>query len=196
MTDAGLIHLRGLTRLTFLGLDKNSVNQVNHISDSGLENLRGLTNLRFLALCGTQVTDAGMAHLKGLASLRDLRLGGTRVTDKGVAELLRALPKFRITGCDLRLMSSVNDVTAIPTAGKSLVIVAAVNHVLHFRILDADGKMIVFADEKRLTKQARQIEDLRKQLESLWPPHELTKSEKDQVIDAVSSIVDHTRISY
>ena len=90
---------------------------------------------------------------------------------------------------DLRLMSSLNDVSSIPTDGKNLIIVAAVNNVLHFRIFDDDGKVVVDTDEKMLTEQARQIEDLRKQLESLWPPHELTWSDKDRVVTAVASIV-------
>ena len=95
-------------------------------------------------------------------------------------------------GFDLRLMSSLNDVSGIPTKGKDLIIVAAVNNVLHFRIFDGDGKVVVDTDEKRLTEQARRIEDLRKQLESLWPPHELTRSDKSRVITAVTSIVGHT----
>ena len=102
-------------------------------------------------------------------------------------------------GFDLRLMSSLNDVSGIPTEGKNLIIVAAetiivaaVNSVLHFRIFDVDGKVVVDTDEKRLTEQARQIEELRKQLESLWPPHELTSSEKVRVITAVTSIVGRT----
>ena len=78
---------------------------------------------------------------------------------------------------DLRLMSSMKNVSEIPAKGKNLVIVAAVNGLLHFRIYDEDGNEDVI-DEKRLTEQARSIEDFRKQLESLWPPHELTKSEK------------------
>ncbi len=96
------------------------------------------------------------------------------------------------SGFDLRLMSSLKDVSGIPTEGKNLNIVAAVNNVLHFRIFDGDGEVVVDTDEKRLTEQARQIEDLRKQLESLWPPHELTRSDKDRVITAVTSIVGHT----
>ena len=96
-----------------------------------------------------------------------------------------------LKGFDLRLMSSLNDVSGIPTEGKNLIIVAAVNNVLHFRIFDGDGKVVVDTDEKRLTEQARQIEDLRKQLESLWPPHELTRSDKGRVITAVTSIVGH-----
>ena len=95
-------------------------------------------------------------------------------------------------GPDLRLMSSLNDVSGIPTEGKNLIIVAAVNHVLHFRIFDGDGKVVVDTDEKRQTEQTwPTIEDLRKQLESLWPPCEMTRSDKGWVVTAVTSIVDH-----
>ena len=125
-------------------------------------------------------------------------------------------------------MSSVNDVSDMSTDGKNLMIVASVQNVLHFRIFDADGNMVVDTDEKSLTdkvqqievlkfrifdadgnmvvdtdekslteqarqEQARQIEHSRKQLESLWPPHELTTSEKDKLITAVTSIVGYIR---
>src|SRR5262249_29173625 len=40
-----------------------------------------------------------------------------------------------LDGYDLRLMSSLDAVGGIPTAGKSLIVVAAVKDVLHFRIL-------------------------------------------------------------
>jgi hypothetical protein len=100
----------------------------------------------------------------------------------------------KFLGCDLRLMSSVKDARDIPSGGKNLIIVAAVNRVLHFRIFDGDGKMAADTDETRLTEKDRPIEGLRKRLETLWPPHELTGCEKRQVIDAVTSIVGHTRI--
>jgi len=98
---------------------------------------------------------------------------------------------------DLHLLSSLNDVSRIPTEGKNLIIVAAVNNVLHFRIFGGDAKVVVDTDEKRLTGQAQQIKDLRKQLESLWSshlrlPHFLTSSEKGRVIAAVTSIVGYT----
>ena len=116
-----------------------------------------------------------------------------------------------VKGFDLRLMSLPNDVSGIQTSGKNLIIVATVNNVLHFRIFDADGKVVVDTDEKRLTELAPQIEDLREQpkslwpshelapqiedlreqLKSLWPPHELTCSDKERVITAVTSIVGH-----
>ncbi len=88
-------------------------------------------------------------------------------------------------------MSSVKGKSEIPTVGKDLIIVAAVDNVLHFRMFDRDGKLVVDTDEKKLTEQARQIEDLKKQLAGLGPPHELTGSEKGRVIPAVTSIVGH-----
>jgi hypothetical protein len=92
-------------------------------------------------------------------------------------------------GYNLQLMSSLKDASGIPTAGDRLIIVAAVDHVLHFRIFNVDGKMVVDTDEKKLTQQPQQIEGLRKQLESVWPPHELTQSEKARLIAGVTSIV-------
>ncbi len=95
-------------------------------------------------------------------------------------------------GADLRLMSSTNGVSEVPAEGKNLLVVADVDHRLHFRIFDSDGKMVVDTDERLLTEQARKIEELRNQIESLWPPHELTGSEKRRVIAAVGSIVGYT----
>jgi hypothetical protein len=98
-------------------------------------------------------------------------------------------PRFcYYAGVDLRLISSPNDISALPSEGKNLVIVAAVNYVLHFRIFDENGKVILDTDETKLTKQAREIEDLKKQLESLWPPNEITGSDKDRIIYAVTYI--------
>jgi len=95
------------------------------------------------------------------------------------------------SACDLRLMSSVKDVRDIPKAGKDLIIVAAVDNVLHFRMFDGNGKVVVDTDEKRLPEQARQIEDLRKQLAGFWPLRELAGAEKDRIITGVTSIVGH-----
>jgi hypothetical protein len=115
--------------------------------------------------------------------------------------VLRVKPKVArdlldFPGFDLRLMSLLNDVSRIPTSGKNLIIVAAVNNVLHFRFFDGDGKVVVDTDEKSLSEQAWQIKELREQLKSLWPPHELTWSDKERVITAVTSIVGHTHFPH
>jgi hypothetical protein len=91
---------------------------------------------------------------------------------------------------DLRLMSSVDDVGGIPKAGKSRIIVAEVKDALHFRIFDSNGRRIADTDETKLTTQAKPIDELRKQLGSLWPPHDLIKSEKTQFIVDVTSILE------
>jgi hypothetical protein len=97
------------------------------------------------------------------------------------------------TGFDLLLMSSVGDVGDIPTAGKTLVIVADVSGVLHFRIFEGDGRIVVDTDESRLTAQTGPIADLKKRLEDLWPPHQPGEEVKGQVVTAVTSIVGYTR---
>ena len=73
---------------------------------------------------------------------------------------------------------------------------AAVNGVLHFRIFDRGGEKVVDTDEKeeKLKEKAGQIEDLSKQLKSLWLPHELTGSEKNRVMTAITSIVGQTPV--
>jgi hypothetical protein len=80
--------------------------------------------------------------------------------------------------------------------------------VHHFRIFDSDGKVVVDIDEQRLEERARQeqywqmieqlqeIKHLRKQLQTLWPPHELTRNDKDRVTIAVTSIVGQTLLHF
>jgi len=93
VTDAGLVHLKGLTGLRDLELGNTQ------ITDTGLAHLKGLTELRQLLLFNTPVTDAGLDHLKELTSLVLLDLSGTKVTDEGVIELERvsSLPRSDIT---------------------------------------------------------------------------------------------------
>jgi len=66
------------------------------VTDAGLEHLKGLTKLRYLHLDYTKVTDAGLEHLKGLTSLTELDIHNTKVTDEGVKKLRKALPNCKI----------------------------------------------------------------------------------------------------
>ena len=90
ITDAGLVHLKGLTKLESLEL------WGSQITDAGLVNLKGLTKLESLVLSHTQITDAGLVHLKGLANLKYLNLLSTQVTDEGRKKLQEALPNCAI----------------------------------------------------------------------------------------------------
>jgi hypothetical protein len=67
------------------------------VTDAGLVHLRGLTQLHHLNLDKTAVTDAGLAHLKGLTGLKTLSLVGAKVTDAGVNDLRQALPRLKVT---------------------------------------------------------------------------------------------------
>ena len=105
ITDKALEHLKGLTLLRCLGLQRTQVtaNGLEHlkglsrlqnltlkdtqVTDAGLEHLKGMNQLQYLNLDWTQVTDAGLEHLKGLSQLRVLYLQGTQVTDTGLEHL-------------------------------------------------------------------------------------------------------------
>ena len=81
ITDAGLVHLKGLTNLQHLHL------QNTQVADAGLVHLKGLTNLSTLGLEHTKISDAGLVHLKGLTSLKSLLLDKTKITDAGLVHL-------------------------------------------------------------------------------------------------------------
>ena len=66
------------------------------ITDAGLVHLKGVTQLQTLNLFRTQVSDAGLVHLKELIQLKRLDLRDTQFTDAGVAELQKALPNCKI----------------------------------------------------------------------------------------------------
>ena len=74
VSDADLAHLKGLTNLRKLVLDRCG-------SDAGLAHLKGLTSLRELSLFQASVSDVGLAHLKGLTNLRTVDLSFTRVSN-------------------------------------------------------------------------------------------------------------------
>jgi Leucine-rich repeat (LRR) protein len=90
ITDAGLVHLKGLTNLQTLDLSGTA------ITDAGLVHLKGLTKLQTLNLYGTKITDAGLVHLKGMTKLQWLYLMDTKVTDAGVADLQKSLSNCKI----------------------------------------------------------------------------------------------------
>jgi hypothetical protein len=69
----------------------------NLITDAGLVHLRGMARLNSLSLQDNRgVTDAGLAHLESLKFLGTLNLRGTRVTATGITKLQAVLPNCEI----------------------------------------------------------------------------------------------------
>jgi len=98
VTDAGLTNLKGLTQLHSLILKMRYDD--HEITDAGLANLKGLTKLRSLHLINADVTDAGLANLRGLSQLQSLGLASTKVTCAGLVHL-RGLSKLQWLGLTL-----------------------------------------------------------------------------------------------
>jgi len=114
VTDADLVHLACLNRLTTLHLDNSQVTDVGlkhlaslknlsrlhlnntQVTDAGLKHLAGLESLSVLYLDRSRVTDIGLIHLAGLKDLMYLNVYRTQVTDAGVAELQKSLPNCMI----------------------------------------------------------------------------------------------------
>jgi hypothetical protein len=98
-------------------------------------------------------------------------------------------------GINLKLVQ-LKDASHIPSKHKNTLLLADVatgaGHVLHVRIFDGDGKVIVETDETCLTKQARQVDELKKQLANLWALDKLRGNDKKRVMAAVESIVDYS----
>ncbi len=91
LTDAALRHLQPLRNVEVLNIANNM-----RITDDGLRHLTGWTRLRHLNLSGTGISDAGLTYLNGHPRLEHLRLFDTRVSGTGFAHLdglheLRAL---------------------------------------------------------------------------------------------------------
>lgn len=80
---------QSIVKVSFAGLD---------ITDANLVHVKGLINLDELNLRDTQAGDSGMEHLKGLTSLQRLFLSNTKVTDAGDSELKKALPNCKVHG--------------------------------------------------------------------------------------------------
>jgi hypothetical protein len=100
----------------------------------------------------------------------------------------RTLPRR----CDLQLMWEPNDPGDIPAEGENLLVLAIRDGVLHFRVFDSHGKVDEDTDETKLAEQARKIEELRKQLECVRPPHKLTRRKKRRVLANAASIAGYS----
>jgi RNA polymerase sigma factor (sigma-70 family) len=138
---------------------------------------------------------AGRAPTVALVAAADSS-AGHRLVDEIVKEIEEALataaePGLGYAGAgEIRLMPNVNDLNALPSAGKRLFIVADVDHMLHLRMFDLEGKMVLDSAAKRFT--STWADYLRQLVPTIWPPHELTEIEKISIINAVRALAGRT----
>ncbi len=115
LTDAGMKHLAGLSKLQYLHINDGGLGdaalaifsrlprlerlslQGNSFSDDGLKVLAGMKQLKTLAIGMNHrpITDAGVRHLSGLTALEELDLQRSQVGDKGIAAL-KNLKQLRV----------------------------------------------------------------------------------------------------
>ena len=115
VTDADLVHLRGLQHLQELDLTRTRITGAGlvnvkdltalaklfvtdtKVDDSGVTHLKGLKSLELVGLSGTKISDAALDHLRELKGLKRMFCLGTSVSDAGVEKLRRALPQCQVT---------------------------------------------------------------------------------------------------
>jgi WD40 repeat protein len=90
---------------------------------------------------------------------------------------------------DARLTGPISDLGGMPPRGANLVDVADVDGVLHIRVYDINGELLVDRDETQLPEKAGPLALLRAQLDGLWPPHVLTRLESRRVLAAAAPVV-------
>jgi len=86
ITEAGLVHLKGLSKLRRLHLLPMG-NGEGWLTDVGLGYLADLVNLRELSLFWEKITDKGLSHIEGITELTQLTLDGNKITDEGLRHL-------------------------------------------------------------------------------------------------------------
>jgi hypothetical protein len=88
VTDEGVVHLAGATRIERLDLSGTA------ITGRALEVLPQLPSLRWLSLSGTRITDTGVAHLARCDALEAVNLSWTDTGD-GAIRALAGKPRLR-----------------------------------------------------------------------------------------------------
>lgn len=121
ITDHGLMHLQGLSRLEILRIRRCG------ITDQGLRNLTGLSRLSGLELKQVSITSAGLEVLDGMTGLKVLQLPAARIDDDCLVRIGKLkelewldLSETSISGEGLRNLVSLQKCTWINLSGTAV----------------------------------------------------------------------------
>jgi hypothetical protein len=119
----------------------------------------------------------------------EIGMVGTPVIRKsGAGGTLYFIAKTK-TRYDLRLMPPLDDAGRLPVRERRMIVLAPIGVMLHLRIFDDKGELILDADEAALKGQSAAVEELKQRIQklggNLMPPVAL----KDELIKAVAKIV-------
>jgi len=129
MTDASLVHRRGMASLEQLTLNKMRV------TGDGLRHLAAVARLDHLQLCDCTLTDAALSHLPALPRLTGLNLSGSSGCTTAALECLTRLPGLR--GLSLN---------GAPAAGEGLRHLAAMPRLTSLDLSGGGERMTTDAD--------------------------------------------------
>ncbi|MBN1490876.1 MAG: redoxin family protein, partial [Phycisphaerae bacterium] len=133
-SDAGLVHLAGLTEL-----DRLSIGGAD-VTDAGLAHLAGLHKLNMLTVTGN-FTEAGLRHLEGLKALQSLTIqSSNNFSSAAVTRLREALPHL------YKLSADPNRDISSKTTGATETHLTVGTSAPPFGAKTLDGKPIALAD--------------------------------------------------
>ncbi|CAG5011670.1 hypothetical protein DYBT9275_04997 [Dyadobacter sp. CECT 9275] len=90
ISDNGLKELSKLKNLNKLHLEHTAV------TDAGLVHLKDLSKLEYINLVDTKVTDSGLKSVMQVKNLKSVYVWRSAVTDSGVVQIARSYPKIQI----------------------------------------------------------------------------------------------------
>ena len=110
ISDAGLAHLKGLTKLRNLSL------WGPRITDDGMPNLAGMTNMVAISFQDCGVTDASFTHLSGMTKLKEFDIFRTRVGNDALAAIAGAkdMSKMKLRDCAITTKGLVEHIGKFP----------------------------------------------------------------------------------
>lgn len=89
---------------------------------------------------------------------------------------------------EVKLVDAEN-VMNLPQTGEKVVIIARTNTVMHFRIFNGDGEIVLDKDDKDLSWFRDEIGQLRKDHGELWNQPILTADNKTDILDTIEPIL-------